>query len=180
LIKYKIAAKYAKALLETAKEINIADQIYNDLETIADVFKNSQDFKIIMVGALIGKSEKKGIIAILAEKYKFNRIVVNFLNMLIDRSKIKFLPVIFDKYSSLYKEDKGIISATIISAVKLDQTILSNIKSKLSLKLNKQLELSEKVNPEILGGVIIKTEGVTFNSSLRMKLNNLKENILKG
>ncbi len=180
MIKYKVATKYAKALFSLAKEENITEKVLTDLSIVTEIYKISKDFQIVMVGAIVSKDEKKELVETIAKKFKLNKITENFLKILIDKRKIKFLPFIFTKYQKLYRDDIGIMVADIISAIELDKKKIEDIKKKLESKLNKKLEINNKVNPDILGGIIIRTEGLTYDSSLKMQLSKIKENILKG
>ncbi len=180
MIKYKVATKYAKALFSLAKDENLTEKVLTDLSLITEIFKISKDFQIVMVGAIVSKEEKKELIEDISKKYKFNKITENFLKILIDKRKIKFLPFILDKYQKLYRDDIGIMVAEIISAIKLQKSKINEIKKNLEKKLNKKLEINNKIDPEILGGIIVKTEGLTYDSSLKMQLTKIKENILKG
>jgi F-type H+-transporting ATPase subunit delta len=180
LIKYKVATKYAKALFELAKEEKVTDKILTDLSIVTEIFKVSKEFYIVMVGAIVSKEDKKDLLENIVKKFKLNKITENFLKILVDKRKIKFLPFIFNKYQKLYRDDIGIMVADIVSAIKLDNKKINEIKKNLESKLNKKLEINNKIDPDILGGIIVKTEGLTYDSSLKMQLTKIKENILKG
>ncbi len=180
MIKYKIATKYSKALFELAQEKNSVENVLKSLAVVTEIMKLSRDFRIVMLGAGISAAEKKNIIGLLCKKYSIDNITSNFLKLAIDRGKLKFLPYIYEMYQKRYRQLIGIMSAEIISAIKLEKKIIKNITEKLSKKTKKKLEVKEIVNPEIIGGVVIKTEGMTYDASLKLQLNKIKENILKG
>ncbi len=180
MIKYKISTKYSKALFELAKEKNVVETVLKSLATATEILKSSKDFRIVMLGAGISTAEKKNIIDILSEKYAIDNISKNFLKLCIDRGKLKFLPYIYEMYQKRYREFIGVMSAEIVSAIKLDKKLIKNISKELSEKTKKKLEVSEVVDPDIIGGIIIKTEGMKYDASLKLQLNKIKENILKG
>ena len=180
MIKYKVANKYAKALYELTKESKLEEKVLNDLSVVNEIFQESKDFRIVMVGAIVSSEEKKKFIEVIAKKYNFDKVTENFLKILVDKRKFKFVTHIFEKYKKIFKDNSGIISANIISAIKLDKSLLNELKDKLAKSLNKQLEVKEIIDEDILGGIIIKTEGITYDGSLKLQLNKIKENILKG
>ncbi len=180
MIKYKIATKYSKALFELAKEKNVVEKVLKSLAVATEILRTSKDFRIVMIGAGISTTEKKNIIDLLSEKYSIDHITKNFLKLSVDRGKLKFLPYIYEMYQKRYREFIGVMSADIISAIKLDKKLIKSITEGLSKKTNKKLEVKEVVEPEIIGGIIIKTEGMKYDASLKLQLNKIKENILKG
>jgi F-type H+-transporting ATPase subunit delta len=180
LIKYKVANKYAKALFELSYEKKIVENVLKDLKTVVEMLKKSKDFKIVMIGAGISKDEKKEIIDAIAEKYSFSEISKSFLKLIIEKRKFKFLPYIFEVFQKKYREMIGVMTAEVISAIELDEKMISTLINKISEKLNKKIEVKQIVEPDIIGGIIFKTEGITYDASLKLQLNKIKENILKG
>ncbi len=180
MIKYKVANRYSKALFETAKEYEILDKVKEDIEIINEVFKTSKDFKIIMETSAVSKEEKKKIMEELAKKFDLNIISLNFFKVLIDKNKFKFLPTITEVFLKLYKDFIGIADYEVISAVELDKEIINKIKKKLEEKTGKKVQLKTSIDEEIIGGLIIKTEGLIYDGSIKTHLLKIKEKILKG
>ncbi len=180
MIKYKVANRYSRALFETAKEYENIEKIMQDLEIMGELFEKSKDFKIIMETSAVSKDEKKKIIEELAKKFSFNIVSVNFFKLLIDKNKFKFIPTITEVFRKIYRDYKGLAEYEVISAIELDTSILDEIKNKLEEKTGKKIEISQKVEPDILGGLIVKTEGLIYDGSLKSHLLKIKEKILKG
>ncbi len=180
MIKYKVANRYSKALFEIAKEYENIEKIMEDLEIMKDLFEKSKDFKIIMETSAVSKEEKKKIIEEIAKKFSFNIVSLNFFKLLIDKNKIKFISTITEVFRKIYRDFKGLAEYEVISAIELDKNIIDEIKQKLEEKTGKKIEISQKINPEILGGLIIKTEGLVYDGSLKSHLLKIKEKILKG
>jgi len=180
MIKYKVANRYSEALFEVAKEENKLEKVVNDLSLFNDIFQTNKEFKIVMETSAVSKEEKKEIIEDIAKKGNFDKITENFLKLLIDKSKIKFIPTIFEVFNKKYRDFIGIADYEIVSAIELDTKIINNIKQKLEEKTGKKIEIKNKVDEEIIGGIIIKTEGLIYDGSLKSHLLKIKEKILKG
>ncbi len=180
MIKYKVANRYSQALFEVGLEYNKLDKLLNDLEVFSELFTKNKEFKIVMETSAVSRDEKKSIIEELAKKFDFNPLTVNFFKLLIDKNKIKFITTITEVFRKKYREHAGIADYEIVSAIDLDAKIINEIKKKLEEKTGKKIELTTKVEPEIIGGLIIKTEGLIYDGSLKSHLLKIKEKILKG
>ena len=180
MIKYKVANRYSKALFDVGLEYNKLDKLLKDLETFTELFTTNKEFKIVMETSAVSREEKKEIVEELAKRFDFNPLTINFFKLLIDKNKIKFIPTINEVFLKRYRDYIGLADYEVISAVELDTSIINEIKEKLEKKTGKKIELSTKVDPEILGGLIVKTEGLIYDGSLKSHLLKIKEKILKG
>ena len=180
MIKYKVANRYSEALFEVAKEENKLEKIMNDISIFNELFQTSKEFRIVMETSAVSREEKKEIIEDISKKFNFDKAFVNFLKLLIDKNKIKFIPTIQEVFRKKFRDFVGIADYEVISAIDLDSNIINDIKKKLEEKTGKKIELSTKVNPEIIGGLIVKTEGLIYDGSLKSHLLKIKEKILKG
>jgi len=180
MIKYKVANRYSEALFEVGLENKNLEKLLQDLEILTELFTENKEFKIVMETSAVSRDEKKAIVEDLAKKFNFDPMSVNFFKLLIDKNKIKFIATISEVFRKKYRDYIGIADYEVISAVKLDSKFLKEIRNKLEGKTGKKIELSQKVDPEIIGGLIIKTEGLIYDGSLKSQLLKIKEKILKG
>ena len=180
MIKYKVANRYSKALFDVALEEKKLEKIVNDIGAFTELFTTTKEFKIVMETSAVSRDEKKEIVEDIAKKLNFDNITINFLKLLIDKNKIKFISTINEVLLKRYRDYIGLADYEVISAVELDASIINEIKEKLEKKTGKKIELSTKVEPEILGGLIVKTEGLIYDGSLKSHLLKIKEKILKG
>ncbi len=180
MIKYKVANRYSKALFDVALEEKKLEKIVNDIGAFTELFTTTKEFKIVMETSAVSREEKKEIVEDISKKLNFDKITINFLKLLIDKNKIKFIPTINEVFLKRYRDYIGLADYEVISAVELDTSIINEIKEKLEKKTGKKIELSTKVDPEILGGLIVKTEGLIYDGSLKSHLLKIKEKILKG
>ncbi len=180
MIKYKVANRYSQALFEVGIENNNLEKLLNDLEIFSEIFTKSKEFKIVMETSAVSREEKKAIIEELAKKFNFDSLSINFFKLLVDKNKIKFITTITEVFRKKYRDYVGIADYEVISAIDLDAKIINDIKKKLEEKTGKKIEIKSKVEPEIIGGLIVKTEGLIYDGSLKSHLLKIKEKILKG
>ncbi len=180
MIKYKVANRYSQALFEVGLENKNLEKLLSDLEIFSEIFTKSKEFKIIMETSAVSREEKKAIIEELAKKFNFDPMTINFFKLLIDKNKIKFITTITEVFRKKYRDYVGIADYEVISAIDLDSKIINEIKKKLEEKTGKKIEIKSKVEPEIIGGLIVKTEGLIYDGSLKSHLLKIKEKILKG
>ncbi len=180
MIKYKVANRYSQALFEVGIENNNLEKLLNDLEIFSEIFTKSKEFKIVMETSAVSREEKKAIIEELAKKFNFDSLSINFFKLLVDKNKIKFITTITEVFRKKYRDYVGIADYEVISAIDLDAKIINDIKKKLEKKTGKKIEIKSKVEPEIIGGLIVKTEGLIYDGSLKSHLLKIKEKILKG
>ncbi len=180
MIKYKVANRYSQALFEVGIENNNLEKLLNDLEIFSEIFTKSKEFKIVMETSAVSREEKKAIIEELAKKFNFDLLSINFFKLLVDKNKIKFITTITEVFRKKYRDYVGIADYEVISAIDLDAKIINDIKKKLEKKTGKKIEIKSKVEPEIIGGLIVKTEGLIYDGSLKSHLLKIKEKILKG
>lgn len=180
MIKYKVANRYSAALFEVAKEENKIEKISKDLDLFSDIFSKNKEFRVVMETSAVSKKEKIEIVEDLGKKLNFDQITINFLKVLINKGKIKFIQTISQVFKKKFKDFMGIADFEVITAIKIDNKVLNKVKEILEKKTKKKIQISTKVDPEIIGGMIIKTEGLIYDGSLRHQLMKLKEKILKG
>ena len=103
----------------------------------------------------------------------------NFLNVVKKRKDLKLLSKIFDSFQEVYYERKGILKAEVTSSHKLSNAIENEIKNWLKQETGKVAEIEEKIDPSLLGGVVIKYSDTILDASLKNSLKNLKNTLIK-
>ena len=172
-----INVRYARALFSLARERNLVEPIKTDLELIVKVGKMTPEFDWILSNPVIKPSKKTEII-----RNIFNTIVqpvtVTFLELLIRNKRENQLYGIVRWYIHEYNQLKGIDTATFVSAVPLDETIRDTVKAMVKAHYNKELQLIEIVNPEIIGGYILKIDDKQYDGSILSGLKKIRRELI--
>ncbi len=170
----KIAKRYAKALFDFAKEQNLIDKVFADLNLINDVYASCTDFALAMQSPIIRPYKK---IKILNEIFagKIDDITMKYLEIITKKGRELHIELIIIDYILLYKEFNNIKIAILITATPATDELKQKVIDTLSLQLNSKIELVERINPELIGGFIIHVGDKVFDSSLIGKIKKLEQ-----
>jgi F-type H+-transporting ATPase subunit delta len=170
-----MAGRYAGALFELALEEKAVDSVKKDLETFDALIAENPDLNRLVRSPVFGVDDQlKAISAILA-KAGITGLAANFLRVITTNRRLFSLRQIIRGYRALVARHKGEISAQVTVAEKLSDTSLEALKSALtSVTGGKAMDLDVKIDPAIIGGLIVKVGSRMVDSSLRTKLNAIK------
>ncbi len=173
----RIAARYAKPLLDLAIEKNELDGVLSDVKSIKSALGN-RDLFLLMKSPII-KADKKLSIAKSIFKGKVSDMVFSFIEIIIKKGRENILPEIVDEFISEYKTYKKITTVTLITAKELAKSELEAIKGKLLASdiTEEQVEIHTAVDPKIIGGFIIKIGDKLYDASVLHKLEEIKKKI---
>ena len=168
----RAAIRYAKAIFEIAKEENSTDSVLRDMKTVEILCNSSHDFKNLLSNSQINYNEKKTAILSLIKDH--NSLTIKLLDLLIQNKRVYIVNDIANSFIQLYNSHKDIKEAVVITASPIDKDLEEKILSKINISDLKSINLKNIVNPEILGGFIIRFDGKEYNASVKQNLNNLK------
>jgi len=172
-----LAKRYAQALVEIGEEQNALDGYGRDLTALTELVAESKDFREVLINPVFPKEDKKKIANSILEKLGTDRMVINFINLLIDRKRIDQLEGIEKAYHQRVDEIRGITRGEVASASPLDDAELDRIRQALSDISGKDVRLSARVDPSLIGGLVAKVGDKVFDGSIRSQLNELKESL---
>jgi F-type H+-transporting ATPase subunit delta len=174
-----IALRYAQPLLDLALEKGIADDINRDMELLRDACDASYELKAILSNPVIRGYKKLGILKAIFEK-EVNPLTLSFFDVIDRRNREEALYTTSVEFIRLYKEHKGIVNATVITASPLTDTLRQDLVTKLTKELGKQVELTEQVDTSLIGGLMIKVGNSLVDNSIRTALKRLKMNFVQS
>jgi len=170
------AHPYATAAYEYAKTDNSINQWESSLEILAAATDTPEmQAALLSVHITQIKCAELLIFTLEASSTKFKKItaITNFINLLAEAKKLSLLPLIQIEFMELkLKNDKSVV-AQLVSAIPLDAKMYKNINEKLNAKLNQQVDLITKVDPSLLGGILVKIGDRVIDGSIRGQLNSL-------
>ncbi len=172
----RVARRYTKALFELAQEQKILSKIDHDMQLIRKLIKESSDFQDFLSNPLIAEAQKKEILSEIFEK-KVGQLTLNFLELLASKRRIAALPAIAEQFRDMMLKYQNIVEGELISAVPLDLEQSDLIKKYLEKMLGQTIRLEQKIQPEIVGGFVVRVQDMVIDSSIRLQLNKLREKL---
>ena len=179
MIDTTLARRYAKALVDIGQEQNSLDKYGRDLTNIVDLMEASRDFREVLVSPVFTKDDKKRIAGEILQKTDTDRMVANFVNLLIDRKRIDQLPGIEQAFREKVDDIRGVTRGEVTSAESLTDEELAKVTDVLSGISGKQVRITTNVDASLIGGLVAKVGDMVFDGTIRTQLNQLKES-LKG
>lgn len=173
-----VSERYAQALLELVSDNLSKEDILKELLDITESVKDSGDLNKVMTSPVISDDEKKNVISKLFENTT-NKVILNFLKLLIDKNRFSMLESITKEYKNEINRLNNLLSINVTSAIDLTEDEKSAIKNKLSNILNKNIELEWATNPDIIAGLVFEVGDNIIDNSLRHELQDLSRNIMK-
>lgn len=167
---------YSQSLLELAIQENVVDTIRTQLEVCSDLWKENTDLTLFLKHPKVLKAQKEEVIKQVVEK-DIHPLMSNFLSVLAKNDCAAYVPEIFDEFEVLVNELDNKEVVWVESAMELDSSQQEQLKSVLSEKLKKNIDLNVQVNPELIGGLRVKTKEFTLDNTLLSKAEKMKETI---
>lgn len=167
--------EYGNALFLLAKEEGALDAVKEDLETVHLALKKNPDYIKLLDTPALSKAEKLGLI----EKAfsSLNYSVTNLLKILCEKHLVYSFSNVFFTYSEMYDEFNGIEKVEAVTAVALTDEQIIKIKEKLHFMTGKKIVLKNTVNPEILGGVMLRYSGIQLDGSVKTRLDTFARSL---
>jgi len=174
----KIITRYAKAVFQLAIDKNMLEPVSKDMESIFEVCKQLPEFKQIMGTPVLIPSKKIEIFDSLFAK-SFNPLSLSFYHLVINHRRELFLSDISRMFLQIYRKHKGIKTATLTTAIGIDEKTRASILQSLKCySVNNQVVLNETIEPKIIGGFILNIDDMHFDASVSSSLTRIKRTLL--
>lgn len=178
MIEGTIAIRYARALLDIAKDQNQVDQTCEQILAFNEVCEQNKELLAVLGNRLFAMKKRNNIILELCQKMNLSETVQNFLKLLVLKGRMSLLNEVAYQYKELADAEMGRQKMIVTTAVNLDESIYENLKNHFSSKLGKTMILEKKIKPEVLGGVSVQIGDSIFDSTLLRQLNDLKQSMV--
>ncbi|MEZ4801610.1 MAG: ATP synthase F1 subunit delta [Gelidibacter sp.] len=166
------AIRYAKAVLDLAKEQKSAPAVNDDMKAIANAVAESKELKDMLQSPVVPIVTKKS--ALLAVFKDLNKLSINLIDTLIANKRIDILGNVAQKYNQLFDKEQGTQVAKVTTAVPLTDELEKMVLAKVKELTGKHAEIINVIDEEILGGFILRLGDLQYDASIANKLNKLK------
>jgi F-type H+-transporting ATPase subunit delta len=169
---------YAEALFEAARERDELEEVLEELKDFANALEESEELRLFFYGGQIPEREKRRAIDALTEGMSLS--TRNFLKVLSDNGREEILEEVLLRYEELVKEHLGRVEVEVTTAVELTDEELDRMKERLGRSLEgREVTLQTSVDPDVLGGAVFRFGGRMVDSSVRGRLQGLREEMLE-
>lgn len=173
-----ITVRYAKAFYSLAKEKNLQETLKSDIELVYSVCTNSPDFMLLLESPIVKTSKKIELLTSIFSK-KVNEFTVSFLKLIAENKREIHIPGICRNFLALTRKDQNIKAAILTTATEIDADTVKKIEKLMEKELDAKVELSTKVNSEIIGGMILRLEDKQYDASVATQLKKIKQTLLE-
>lgn len=174
-----VARRYAKAMLDIGTEQGSAEELREQLDAMAKLYRDSRPFRNALLNPSVKLEERRRVIKAIGQKLGLNEMLVNFVQLLLDNDRFRVLPDIAEQYSAMVDARSGRVRAQVTSAEPLDPAQQARLKAALGKLTGKDVLLQTEVDQDILGGVVTRIGTTIYDGSLRTQLETLRTSILE-
>ena len=174
-----IAARYASALFDIADERHALDQIAGDLETLKRLLSDNAELRAALRNPLYSKDAQGKAVAEIGKAAGLSPVILSFLGVLAKNRRLFALSAIADAFLAELARRRGQMSVDVTSAQPFIHEQTERLTEKLNQTLAAKVKVNAKVDPSLLGGLVVKIGSRLIDSSIRTKLIGL-ERIMKG
>src|SRR4051794_7951995 len=169
---------YARALFESAMEHDELDVIQEQLSTWADALGENKDLQTFFFSPRFSSAEKKDAIRRIIEGG--NERFLNFLELLAERHRLPATFRIRRSFDALWREEHKMLPVEVTSAVELDDSLVRSIGERIEEKTGRRIELTSRVDPDIIGGLVLRVGNKVLDASVSGRLQRLRRQIARA
>ena len=174
----QIAEVYARALFEAAKDDGVLDRAHDELGEFAEALDEDRNLQVFLFSPYFSSEEKKdGIRRIVSDA---DERVLNFLELLAERHRMPVLFRIRRIFDGLWAEENKLLPVVVTSATELDAGLVEDIGKRIEEQTGRRVELSSKVDPDVLGGLMVRVGNMVLDATVRNRLEQLRKQVAKA
>ena len=173
----QISVRYAKALFQSAAEQHLLDDVYKDMEVLTSTCK-LEDFQYMLEVPTLQPSQKIRLVGDIFEK-NISKLSLSMIFLVIKNKRESFLPGIARYFSDLYRKEKGVRTATLVTAQAVDESAMNGIRQLIKNAYDSEVELTSTVDGDVIGGFILTIEDMRYDASVASNLRKLKKQLLQ-
>jgi F-type H+-transporting ATPase subunit delta len=178
-IQASLAGRYATALFGLARDEKQVDAVTRSLDALEVAITESADFRTLVASPLVSRAEAGKAIRALTPALGVDPITAKFLGVLADNGRLGELRTVIKAVRKLAADARGETTAEVTSAHPLNDDQVVRLKSNLKTRIGRDVTVDAKVDPELLGGLVVRLGSQMIDASIRTKLNNLAQ-VMKG
>jgi F-type H+-transporting ATPase subunit delta len=174
----EIAQVYSRALFEVALESDKLDEIRDQLGEFADAVHENRDLAIFFFSPYFSTQEKKDGLQRAVEDA--DETLVNFLELLVEKHRMPAIFRIRRQFDERWQQENRLLPVQVTSAIELDEATVKEIGDAIGKQTDRRIDLSSEVDPDILGGIVLRVGNSILDASIRSRLERLRKQVAKA
>jgi F-type H+-transporting ATPase subunit delta len=174
----EIAEVYARSLFEVAKEHDVLERVHDELGEFAEALADDRTLQVFLFSPYFSSQEKReGVRRIVSDA---DERFVNFLELVAERHRMPALFRIKREFDALWAEENQLLPVTVTSAIELDEALVEEIGKRIEEQTGRTVELSSTVDPDVLGGLMVRVGNMVLDDTVRNKLERLRKQVARA
>jgi F-type H+-transporting ATPase subunit delta len=173
-----LAQVYARALFEVAKERGTIDEVREQLAVFDEALEADRNLATFFFTPYFSTDEKKDGLHKAVEGA--DEAVMNFLELLLEKHRMPVLHRIRREYDGLWREENKLLAVDVTSAIRLDDELVRSLGDRISEQTGRKVELNAHVDPDIVGGIVLRVGNSIMDASIRNRLEQLRKQVARG
>ena len=174
-----LQGRYASALFDLASEKAVVSAVESDLDKLGEAIKGSADLAALIRNPKVSRDDTAKAMEAVSGVLALSDLTRNFVGVLAANRRLSALPEIVRAFATIAAAQRGEVTAEVTSAHPLSDDQISQLSQKLKAREGKEVKIKASVDPEILGGLVVRIGSRQIDSSIRTRLNSLA-NAMKG
>ena len=172
-----IAARYAKAIFDLAKEAKTLPALEKDLNALAETLETNAEFRDLVSSPLYSRDEQGKAVLAIAAKLGVSTVVSNTLGLMANKRRLFVLPWLISSVDAMIAEEKGEVTAEITAAKALTKTQTEKLAKTLKASVGKEVIINLTVDENLIGGLIVRVGSQMIDTSISSQLSNLQNSM---
>jgi ATP synthase F1 delta subunit len=174
----EIAEVYSRALFDAALEHDVLDRVHDELGEFADALSENREMQVFFFSPYFSSEEKKeGIGKVVTGA---DERLVNFLELLAERHRLPAVFRIRRHLDERWREENKLLPVSVTAAVELDKKLVEEIGDRIERQTGRKVELSSKVDPDVLGGIVLRVGNMVLDASIKNRLERLRKQVARA
>lgn len=169
-----VALRYATALFDLAREANAVDAVAGDLGRFNELIQGSEDLQRLIRNPIFTAEDQSAAVAAILDRAGISGLAGNFIRLVASKRRLFALPDMIRAYRDLVSDAKGIVRAQVILAEAPSDAVLNEIKAALRDVAKADVSVDVRIDPSLIGGLIVKMGSRMVDASVRTKLNSIR------
>lgn len=173
---YRVASRYARSIYDLAQELKQTERVYKDMLVVEKVCKENRNLVTLLKNPVVRYDYKLKILVRIFKSHVSDN-TIKFFGLVCRKNRSDILMEISQLFVDIYHEEKGIVRATVTSAVLISDSLQKEFTDLVAKSTGKEVDLTAKVDESLIGGYVLRVGDNMVDNSIKNKLNTLRKNL---